>query len=724
MDDCSVSEEESSILPAAARVSSEACGIDTQEVARRSDWLGQCEKYCDDSDGQWPFYDTRRATISATSWSNSPIALQSSAAVLLGSGRRNKKYCAEYHHKSRRSCSLDELHASNSDFGHRKVYAASDPEIYGPGTCDNVWGTPERCVIDTACQEPCKSNGGDACACQRSPDCVLLELSSCRANSDQEISAFVSDAPSTCLVVCADVHASDTDRLVFDNSCARVDGSRDDEKMTCAVTSEDNEREGVTCIGALTSDSCRHCAAESALALPLSPIMRDEAGRIFEGSVCDECNPDGAADGLAGRAIASCPSGVNSCSPRSASSAENDSLTHSKRLLISETELHRDTSLFSVGASEVVARCTNSCSPGSASSSENHTLIHSKGLVISEKTSNGGLASCPATVSNCSTKALASSRCDSTFNSVCSPSSSSIGDVSCLEPATEKEACVSSVTIHGVNVKSGNISNKRPSTLKVTPVYVHQPADHFNVHKPENDSSQTCKMNSPVVKDSEVPHCDDRSCKKHTANTSRYSWPASQSVRLRSRSCSRLRRKHVKSSASFVAPATDWSGSRSIDHRIISLTNTASSGFTVFQTARLGRTLSSARLNDSRKSETFMSLQKEAALKARTHQRCRHKRHSYHATGGPCVSCTNHTNSLGPCFVLGVGQCNLCRDSSWSNDSNKYNDSSLVELECVESKHKTREQKAKAVEPAETGGRNEFMQYTREKCEYSSKGVF
>ena len=174
----------------------------------------------------------------------------------------------------------------------------------------------------------------------------------------------------------------------------------------------------------------------------------------------------------------------------------------------------------------------------------------------------------------------------------------------------------------------------------------------------------------------------------------------------------------MKSSASFVASSTDWSSSRSIDHRILSLTNPASAGFTVFQNERLGRTMSSARLNDNHKSETFMiSLQKDAALKARTHQRCRHKRHSYHTTGGPCVSCTNHTNCLGPCFVLGLGQCNLCRDSSRTNDLKKNNDHSLIELECVESKHKTRERKA--VEPAETTGRNEFMQFTRDKCEYS-----
>ena len=768
MEEGSVREEESSILPAATRGSPEACGIDTRKATRRSDHLGQCGKRYDDKNEQRP-------PISATSWSNSPIALQNSTAVLLGSRPRNKNDFVGYHHKSRRSNSLDEQHVPNDDFGYRKVYAASDPEIYGPGICDNVWGTSQRCNIDTACQEPCEYIGGETYASQRSPDHV--ENSGCSRQSDQEISAFgeddspqfVMDAPRKCIFVCADVHASESEELVLDNSCPPVDGSRVEEDITSA---------GFTVYqNALAGDSCGRIHAESVLELPLSPIRCDEltdTERISEQSVCNESSPGGAAEGdvrcvndsrpsavksySPGRArssekntllhskglliceeeshrdtalfsagasevVAKC---VNSYSPGRVSSAENDTLIHSKGLLICEEESHRDTAVLSVGASEAVAQCVNSYSPGSASSAEKDTLIHSKGLSISEKTSNGDTDSCPVNISKCSSKAMPGSSDDSTGDSVCSPSCSSIGDVSCVEPTTEKEAYVSLVTIHGDdNIKSGSISKKRPSTLKVTPVYVHHalpPAEHCNIHISEDNSSQTCRTNIPVVKCSEVPHCDDYSRtsgdKTRAANTSRYSWPASQSVRLRSRSFSRLRRKHVKSSASFVASSTDWSSSRSIDNRILSLTNPASAGFTVYQNARLGRTMSSARLNDSRKSETFMSLQKEAALKARTHQRCRHKRHSYHATGGPCVSCTNHTNSLGPCFVLGLGQCNLCRDSSRSNDSKKCNDHSLIELECVESKHKTREWKA--VEPAETTGRNEFMQYTREKCEYSS----
>ena len=743
MEEGSVREEESSILPAATRGSPEACGIDTRKATRRSDHLGQCGKRYDDRNEQQPFYKTRPA------WSNGCITQQISTvntAELLGRRCRSKKDCAAYHHKSRRSNSLDELHVADDDFGHRRVYAASDPEICGPGTCDNVGDTSERCNIDTECQEPCELNGGETCASQRSPDCV--EYSGCSRNFDHEISAFgvkdhsqqfVTDASRTCLVVCAEVHASesDSDKLVLDSSCPRVDGSRVEEDITCANNIKNDEQEGcseASRVDALAGDSCGRIHAETVLVLPLSPIRRDEMSetrRISEQSVCNECSPVGAADGDVGCPIVSCPFGVNSCSPGSASSSENDTLIHTKGLLICEEESHRDTAVFSVGASEVVAKCVNSYSPGSASSAENDTLIHSKGLLISEKTSNGDTDSCPVNISKCSSKAMPGSSDDSTGDSVCSPSCSSIGDVSCVEPTTEKEAYVSLVTIHGDdNIKSGSISKKRPSTLKVTPVYVHHalpPAEHCNIHISEDNSSQTCRTNIPVVKCSEVPHCDDYSRtsgdKTRAANTSRYSWPASQSVRVRSRSCSRLRRKHVKNSASFAASSTDWSNSRSIDHRFMSVTNPASSGFTVFQNARLGRTISSARLNDNRKSETFMiSLQKEAALKARTHQRCRHKRHSYHATGGPCVSCTNHTNSLGPCFVLGVGQCNLCRDGSRSNDSKKCNDTSLVELECVESKHKTREQKAveSSEHPAETIGRNEFMQYTREKCEYSS----
>ena len=732
----SVREEESSILPAATRVNSETCGLDTRKATRRSYQLGQSGKRYDDRNEQRPFYETRPA------WSNGCIMQQSSSVnttELLGSRPRNTNNCTAYHLKSRRSNSLYELHVPNDDFGHRTVYAASDPEIYGGCTCDNAWGTSERCNIDAACQEPCESNGGGMCMSQRSPDCV--EYSGC--SKDQEISAFgeddspqfVTDAPRTDFVVCADVHASesDSDKLVLDNSCLHVDESRVEEEITCAMNSENDEQEGCTeapCVDALAGDSCGKIQAESVIALPLSPIRcaeMSETRRISEQSVCDECSPGGAADGDVGCDIVLRTSGVNSCSPGSANSSEDDTLLHSKGLLICEEESHRDTALFSVGASEVVVQCVNSYSPGSASSAENDTLIHSKGLVISEKTSNGDTDSCPASISKCSTKAMPSSSDDSTGDSVCSPSCSSIGDVSCVEHATEKEAYVSLVTILGDNVTSGSISTKRPSSLKVTPMYVHHalpPAEHCIVQKSEHNSSQTCRTNIPVVKDSEVPRSDDHNRtsgdKTRATNTSRYSWPASQSVRVRSRSCSRLRRKHVKNSASFAASSTDWSNSRSIDHRFMSVTNPASSGFTVFQNARLGRTISSARLNDNRKSETFMiSLQKEAALKVRTHQRCSHKRHSYHATGGPCVSCTNHTNSLGPCFVLGLGQCNLCRDSSRTNDLKKNNDHSLIELECVESKHKTQERKA--VEPAETTGRNEFMQFTREKCKCSQQ---
>ena len=527
MDAGSVGEEESSILRAATLINPEACGMDTQKANQRSDRLGQGGKCFDDRDEQQPFSETR-CDYSTTSWTNSPSALHSSTAVLLGSRRRNKKNCTAYHHISRRSNSLDKLHVPNDDFGHRRVYAASDSEICGPRTFANVGDTSERCNIDTACQEPCESNGGEACASQRSPDRV--EYSGCSRNSDQEISAFgeddslqfVMDAPRTCLVVCADVHASESEELVLDNSCLCVDGSRVEEEITCAINSEDNEQEEcteATCVDALASDSCGKIQAESVLVLPLSPIRRDEVTdtrRISEGSVCDECSPEGAADGVVEFVIASHPSGVNSCSPGSASSAENDTLIRAKGLVISEKVLHRDTDLFSVGASEVVAKCVNSYSPGRASSAENDTLIHSKGLVISEKTSNEDTESCHATISKCSTKAMPGSRDDSTGDSVCSPSCSSIGDASCVESVTEKEVYVSLVTIHGDNVKLGGTSKRRPSSLMVTPVYVPHalpPGEHCIVHKLEDASSQTCRMNIPVVKDSEVPHCE---CDDHS----------------------------------------------------------------------------------------------------------------------------------------------------------------------------------------------------------------
>ncbi|KAI0215178.1 hypothetical protein LSAT2_032786 [Lamellibrachia satsuma] len=503
-----------------------------------------------------------------------------------------------------------------------------------------------------------------------------------------------------------DVHSCEPDNLNLDHLSLHVGRSGGQGKSTCVRSKEEDEKcscpsegfLGATCVDVTevapdynTSDSCRESPTGNAMMLSSPQVNCAEmtyTGSSSEGSICDGLtySAEYAADNDVACAIA--VSAITSCSPESTNSTE---------------------SLFD-------------------------SLTEYDGAMISDNATD--TTPCPAVAPRCSTGAESGSRADSIAENVCSPRSvgSSSGAVSCIESrfSTETEHCTSPMIICRNNM--GNVVKRRPTSLQVTPVYVHKglPTVEDSVPselEPEDTSRQRHEMNktSPVLR---VSHCDDRSSTSGSqtcrANTNRYSWPASQSVQLRSRSCSRLRRKHVKSA--IMTSTADSLGTVGLSRRFHSqqlpLTKSASFGHSLFQNVHWECPMTSARQVDSRKSEKFiMSLQKDGVIKPRLQQRCRHKRHSYHVTTGPCVTCTNHTNSLGPCFVLGIGQCHLCSDSSRNIAIKKNNDHPLVELEYVvpKSKNKTREAKTKAVEPMDMAVRNEMLQYTREKLGQRSK---
>ena len=668
------------------------CGVDTRTDICRCGNEGQCEMI---TPGRESFSEVSSPPVRMTSWSLHALHTSNTDTDSFNGGRlKHKKDCLSFY---RRSHSLDDL--SSSVFTDHDVFAFSDEKIHGTGTevaCHKLrealsLDASERTSIGRADLEQSTLNKDDvsvSIARQRSPSWVLLEHPD--YNTDSQTSAFVDNYPPQLLtdthkhlVDHLDVHSCHTDTLSLDHLSLCVGSTRGQESSVSDIVNEEDGQcprygdSGATCI-----DINRSCGESPTDDEPkLSSPQTDGVELIYKRD-CSEGSMSSPADSEAACAVGICPPGV--------------------------------------------------MSPGGTSSTESlYDSLTDYNAVISDKTSDTNLVPSPL-----ATGVEHGTRADPT--DVCSPACSLAG-VPCMQPVscTETVPLVSPVTIchdtlHWVSVK------RRPTSLQVTPMYVNQVLPMTVVssvhsdHVTEDTSSQTPGNDSTslVLRDTEVSHSDDRSSTSSnsnlTCNTNRYSWPASQPVQLRSRSCSRLRRKHVKSAN--LTSAVDLSGStssiglsRKFHSQLLPLTKSASLGHGMFQNARWGCPMTSARLNDSRKSEKFiMSLKKDGLLKPRTQPRCRHKRHSYHVTAGPCVTCTNHTNSLGPCFVLGVGQCNLCRDSGRSIDTKKNSDHPLVELEYVvpKSQAKTEKDKRKVVERADSTVRNEMQQYTREKREY------
>ena len=665
-------------------------GVDTRTDKGRCDNEGQCEITPGrDRCHQRSFSEVSSPPVGVTLWSLSCTVLHTSNTDIdsFNGGRlKHKKDCLSFH---QRSHSLDDL--SNSVFRDHDVFAFSDEKIHKLQEALSL-DASERTRIGRADLDLCTLNIDDVSASiarQRSPSWVLLEHPD--YNTDSQTSAFVDNYPPQLvtdthkhLVDHLDVHSCHTDTLSLDHLSLCVGSTSGQESSVGDIVNEEDGQcpryadSGASCIDTVINRSCGESPTDDEP--KLSSPQADGVELIYKRD-CSEGSMSSLADSDTACAVGRCPPGV--------------------------------------------------ISPGGTSSTESlYDSLKDYNAVISDKTSDINLVPSPL-----ATGVELGTRDDPT--DVCSPSCSSVA-VSCSQPvfSTESVPLVSPVTIcqdtlHWVSVK------RRPTSLQVTPMYVHQVLPmtvDSSVHtdrETEHTSSQTPGNDStiPVLRDAEVSHSDDRSSTSSnsnlTCNTNRYSWPASQPVQLRSRSCSRLRRKHVKSAT--LTSAVDLSGStssiglsRKFHSQLLPLTKSASLGHGMFQNARWGCPMTSARLNDSRKSEKFiMSLKKDGILKPRTQPRCRHKRHSYHVTAGPCVTCTNHSNSLGPCFVLGVGQCNLCRDSGRSIDTKKNSDHPFVELEYVmpKSQGKSGKDKRKVVERADSTIRNEMQQYTREKRE-------